>query len=84
MDNSGVTELLTKIIITLPAGEVGSVQDKAIELFSELLKGGNLQLQRSLYTYLDQKDSETGKFLAHLLERLDAVYSGIIRRDMLV
>jgi hypothetical protein len=76
LDDSGVTELLTKIIITLPAGEVGSVQDKAIDLFSELLKGGNLQIQRTLYRYLDKKDTE-GKFLAHLMERLERVYKGL-------
>jgi len=76
LDDSGVTELLTKIIITLPAGEVGSVQDKAIELFSELLKGGNLQIQKTLFGYLDRKDTE-GKFLAHLFERLDRCYMGL-------
>ena len=62
--------MLAKIIVTLPVGEAGSVQDKAINLFSELLKGGNLQIQRSLYSYLDKKDTE-GNFLPHLFERLD-------------
>jgi len=72
-----VTELLTKIIIKLPAADVGSVQDKAIDLFSELLKGGNVQLQRSLFAYIDKNDNSEGKFLAHLFERLDHGFVGL-------
>jgi len=76
LDECGVTNLLTRIIITLPAGSEGSVQDTALELFAELLWGGNSKIQSTLYEYVDTRDPE-GRFLAHLVERLDREFLGL-------
>jgi hypothetical protein len=70
LNKSGVTDLLARILILLPPGDEGSISDMALELFSELLNGGNRVVQDTLLEILKTKDPEV-KFLGHLAARLE-------------
>ena len=49
LDYLGLTTLLAKILMAVHMGEEGSVADIAVQLFIELLVGGNLRVQETLF-----------------------------------
>jgi hypothetical protein len=77
LNKLGVTVLLAEILMTLPPGLEGSVQDTAAEFFLELLNGGNLNVQNSLIAFLVEHDVNSS-FLGHLGARLDRDHKGLI------
>jgi hypothetical protein len=78
LNRMGVTELLATVISNLSHDLTeGGLPDTAIELFNELLNGGNERVQDTLYAHLVTNDTE-GKLVAHLAERLEKDMEGIV------
>jgi hypothetical protein len=49
LNTLGLTRLLAKVLMTIGVDEGGSVPDTAVQLFIELLNGGNLRVQQTLF-----------------------------------
>lgn len=49
LNTLGFTRLLAKILMTVGVNEGGSVPDTALQLFIELLNGGNVRVQQNLF-----------------------------------
>jgi hypothetical protein len=73
----GVTELLATVISGLNYDvSDGGLPNSGIELFNELMNGGNEQVQETLIAHLLRSDPE-GKLKTHVAKRLDKALQGI-------
>jgi hypothetical protein len=78
LNRMGVTELLATVISSLSHDlSEGGLPDTAIELFNELLNGGNERVQDTLYEHLLTHDTE-GKLVAHIAKRLEMNMEGMV------
>jgi len=74
----GVTKLLARVVSSLDSeGEAGGLPDVAVEVFTEILNGGNSEVQQSLYDHLVHTDTE-GKVVRYLERRLMGAFGGLV------
>jgi hypothetical protein len=78
LNRMGVTQLLAMVISSLGHDfSEGSLPDTAIELFNELLNGGNEHVQNTLYTHLISVDTE-GQLIEHMAKRFEKAFEGLV------
>jgi hypothetical protein len=83
LNRTGVTGLLAMLLASLNHDlSADGLPDRAISLFNEMLNGGNVEVQNTLYEHVMSADKE-GKLKAHLGKRLDlALESLAVARKM--
>jgi uncharacterized membrane protein YgcG len=78
LNRMGVTKLLARVVSSLDSeGEAGGLPDVAVEVFTEILNGGNSEVQQSLYDHLVHTDTE-GKVVRYLERRLMGAFGGLV------
>ena len=75
LNNLGVTVLLATVLMSL-SGRSGPIQDAATALFIELLNGGNLAVQDTLFAHLDACDAES-RLVSHADAMLELSLQGL-------
>jgi hypothetical protein len=78
LNDLGVTVLLAHVIANLTdTGVKGSLADIALSLFTEMLNGGNVEVQKTLYEHLIEVDTDC-RFLEYVNVRLQRSQDGLI------